>query len=124
MNLNLIVNITGLVLILFVIWWFWLAKFFIARRTKTVASDTIDIIVDNGVYNPAIVKIKAGEKIQLRFFRKDPAPCAEWVIFESLNISDQLPINKPHNISLKIDTPGEYPFTCQMNMYRGRLIVE
>lgn len=118
-----LINIIGILLILFVIWWFWLAKYRLAKKTKLATSDIIDIAVNNGIYDPAIIKINANEKIKLRFFRKDPSPCAEYVIFQNLNISEQLPVNKPHIIELKITNPGEYDFTCQMGMYRGKLIV-
>lgn len=118
-----IVNAIGISLILFIIIWFWLAKLITGKFVKT-KSGIIDITVDNGVYTPALIKVKAGEKIQLRFYRKDASPCAEWVIFQKINRSEELPLHKPHLIELKIDQPGEYDFTCQMNMYRGKLIVE
>lgn len=118
-----IINALGIFLIVFIIWWFWLAKSQAFKKVITTTSDVIDITVENGVYNPDVIKINSGEKIKLRFFRKDPSPCAEWVIFQELNISEQLPINRPQLIELKIDSPGKYEFTCQMGMYRGKLIV-
>jgi plastocyanin domain-containing protein len=118
----LFVNIIGIFLILFIILWFWIIK---PKSVKKIsASESIDVVVENGVYNPALIKIKSGEKIKLRFIRKDPSPCAEWVVFQKLDQSFELPVNKPHIIELKIDQPGTYEFTCQMNMYRGKLVVE
>lgn len=118
-----IINFLGIFLIIFIIAWFWLATFIKTKSAKT-SSGIIDIVVDNGVYTPSLVKVSNGEKIQLRFYRKDPSPCAEWVMFQKLDRGEQLPINKPHLIELKNIKPGEYDFTCQMNMYQGKLIVE
>ncbi|MEJ2142715.1 MAG: cupredoxin domain-containing protein [Gammaproteobacteria bacterium] len=116
----LYINIAGLIVIGFIVYWFWLSR---PVAVKTIGKE-IDIIVDNGVYTPASIEIKAGEAVVLNFLRKDASPCAEKVIFAGLNISKELPINKKESIKLKIDQPGEYEFTCQMQMYRGRLIVE
>lgn len=121
--MTLLINLLGLILIAFIISWFWLAN----RKTEKSAAithGTIDILVDNGVYTPAIIKIKRGEKFNLRFIRKDPTPCSEWVIFQKLDISQQLPLKKPYTIELIVNNPGEYEFTCQMGMYRGKLLVE
>ena len=121
---NWLINLIGIVLIIFIMSWFWLSKLFAAKFVKPTMADHIDILVKNGVYHPALIKVKAGKILRLRFLREDPSPCAEWVIFPSLNVSAQLPLHQSHIIELKITTPGEYDFTCQMNMYRGKLIAE
>lgn len=117
--LKWLVNISGLFLILFTIFWFWASKL----SKKTTVEDDIDIIVDNSIYKPSAIKIPKGKVVKLRFLRKDPSPCAEWVIFPKLNIAQKLPLNKPLTLKISIDDPGEYEFSCQMNMYRGKLIV-
>lgn len=117
-------NILGIFLIIFIVWWFWLARTLLSRKATQSTSNVIDVTVENGVYRPETIKIQSGKKITLRFFRKDPSPCAQWVIFQDLNISAQLPINQPHTLELKVDQPGNYEFTCQMGMYRGRLLVD
>ena len=61
--------------------------------------------------------------ITLRFIREDASPCAESVIFDSLKISKHLPLNEPTDLIIMVNTPGEHEFTCQMGMYRGKLIV-
>lgn len=116
----LLINLIGIFLILFIITWFWLIK----PKTKIMEeTDTIDISVDNGVYNPANIKVAVGKKIKLRFFRTDSSPCSEWVVFSQLDRNEQLPLNQPHTIELQINAAGEYEFTCQMGMYRGKIIV-
>lgn len=116
----LIVNILGVALIAGIIWWFWLAPINKSRK----ASDVVDITVDGGVYDPATIEAAPGQTLHLRFHRYDSSSCAEYVIFNDLNISEQLPINRPYTIELALpDKPGEYEFTCQMGMYRGRIRV-
>lgn len=119
MNLVLI-NSAGLLLIGFIIYWFWFAK----PRTVKTTSKEIEIIVDDGIYSPSHIQVGVGESITLRFLRKDPSPCAEKVVFSSLNISEDLPINKHKDVTITIDQAGEYEFTCQMQMYRGTLLVQ
>ena len=121
--MGIIINIAGISLVGLIVWWFLIVK----PRAKSVLSDTensLDIIVENGVYEPALIRAKVGQTLQLRFLRKDKTPCSEVVIFDKLNISAQLPINKYYGVKLNLTEPGEFDFTCQMGMYRGKLIVE
>lgn len=113
-----IVNIAGLCLILLIVWWFWLSKL----STVTKADDFIEIKVKDGVYQPAFIQVKANHPVTLRFIREDASPCAEVVVFSSLNINEQLPLQKPKDIILTLTNVGEYEFTCQMGMYRGKII--
>lgn len=113
------VNLIGVLFIGAIVWWFWLSK----PRAKQVQSELVEILVDNGVYTPARIELKAGKPLTLRFLRRDPSPCAEKVIFESLGISSDLSLNESVEIKLDIPAPGEYEFTCQMQMYRGSLVV-
>lgn len=117
---TLIVNLIGFILIALIIWWFII---FTPKATR-IKGDIIDITVHDGIYDPSIIKAKKGQTLQLRFLRQDVTPCAEVVIFDQLNISAKLPINKPHKVTLTVKEVGEYDFTCQMGMYRGKLIVE
>lgn len=116
----MIVNLIGLLLIALIIWWFWIKK----PQILKASSDEIKIIVENGVYSPSRIESKLGQIIKLTFLRKDPSPCAEKVIFDELNVSLDLPVNKPVSLKLKPEQAGEYSFTCQMKMYVGSLIVK
>lgn len=115
----LLTNIIGLLLFVFVIWWFW----FSTPRVQKVNSKIIDVIVDNGVYTPSPIEVKQGQELTLRFFRKDASPCAEKVIFEKWNLSADLPVEQATEIKIPTEEKGEFIFTCQMQMYRGILKV-
>ena len=114
-------NLIGLGLIILIIWWFWVAKGSVTTLEKEAP---LDIIVENGVYTPALIKSKVNRPLTLRFIRKDPSPCASVVLFNDFDISQELPIGKPQNITITPTTIGEFPFTCEMVMYQGKLIIE
>ena len=120
-NMDIVVNIFGIILAAFIVWWFWVSKSGSETRTD---GETVSIVVDAGVYTPSVIRVPAGKPVTLRFVRKDTSPCAEKVIFNGLDISADLPVGKPYDLSLNPVKAGEYDFTCQMAMYRGKLIVE
>ncbi|MDH5728972.1 MAG: cupredoxin domain-containing protein [Gammaproteobacteria bacterium] len=118
--MEIIVNILGLALIIFIIWWFWIAQ--TKARTAT-QSGLITVLVKDGVYTPSRIEVQAGEKLTLVFKREDPNPCAEKVVFNQLNLHQDLNLHKDNPLELSNLAPGKYDFNCQMGMYRGQLIV-
>jgi len=115
-----IVNIVGLILIFFVIWWFWLSN----KKNAVRATEAALVIkVANGVYTPDTIETKINKPIVLRFIREDETPCAATVIFSDFNKSADLPMSRSIDLSITPNKIGEFEFTCQMGMYRGKLIV-
>lgn len=115
----LMVNLAGILLIALIVWWFWLYK----PKEVELKSEQQVIVVNNGTYTPSRIKVKANEPISLQFLRKDASPCAEMVVIPKLDISRSLPVEKTSTLRLPAMEPGEYDFHCQMQMYRGKLIV-
>lgn len=115
------VNLAGLALIVLIIWWFWLYQ-----PAAGIKADKapVEIRVKDGVYQPARIEVPIGTEIQLKFIREDASPCASTVVFHGLGISEDLPVNQPKIVTLRIAKPGEYKFTCQMQMYQGLLIAK
>lgn len=116
----LIVNTIGILLIALIIWWFWLYK----PKVSDVSNGDISIEVENGVYVPSNIKIPADQRANIQFLRKDPSPCAETVLIPELGINESLPLNKVKSISLPSLKSGTYDFYCQLQMYRGKIVVE
>ena len=115
------VNLLGIIIIVLIIWWFW----FSTTKAKVIdESRLIEILVEDGVYTPARIEVAANQKFTLRFLRKDPGPCAEKVVFDQLDKSLVLPVNETVELELNLEEAGEYSFTCDMQMYRGSLIVK
>jgi len=118
--MNILINLLGLGLIGFIVWWFWLAR---PEARKMTKDEAITIIVDGGTYTPARIELSAGKPVQLTFIRKDAGPCAAQVVFGDLDLSFDLAVDEPTPVQLPPLKAGEYEFTCQMGMYRGALTV-
>ena len=117
--MSFIVNLIGFLVIIFIAVWFWFSH----KKITRINNSTILIEVKNGVYLPSRIEVSENNEITLEFLRKDASSCSEYVVFEKLDIHAQLPLNKKHKIFLGRLSPGKYAFTCQMQMYRGELIV-
>lgn len=114
-------NIVFVVFIVFIAYWFWVYK---PKRAEVVnKGDVIDIIVDNGVYVPASVQTKIGQTVRLRFTRKTASPCASTVVFADFEQSAELPLDQAIELSVTPSQEGSFDFTCEMGMYRGKIIV-
>jgi plastocyanin domain-containing protein len=117
---TVLVNVAGLLLMGFIVWWFWLYR---PPAQQFASAEPIAVSVADGVYTPARIEVARGQPLVLRFTRQDPSPCAEQVIFADLGVSADLPLNQPVDVRLTFEQAGEFEFTCQMGMYRGALIV-
>ncbi len=115
---KLIVSIASVIGIAFTYWFFLLKK---EKETEVV--DSIDIIVEGG-YNPQNIVIKKGQTTKINFLRKDPSSCLEEVVLGDFHIRKYLPLNKKVTIELKPEHAGEFPFSCSMNMYHGKIIIK
>ena len=115
----LVINSLGILLIIGIVWWFWLYK------PAEVSAETGELLVtvQNGVYQPAHLSLPAGQALAIHFLRKDASPCAGTVVFPFLELTEELPLDRQKTIQLPPLTPGTYSFTCQMQMYRGELVV-
>jgi plastocyanin domain-containing protein len=118
--MNIYINLGGLLLIGAIIWWFWFSK----PRARVAAKDSpVKVIVDGGVYEPAVISAKLDQPLVIQFLRKDASPCAEKVIFDELGLSYDLAVNQSQEITITPRKAGEIKFTCQMGMYQGRIQV-
>lgn len=117
------VTIFGLVLIGLIVWFFWFKQ---AKRTAAVAvgSRQEALIVVKGGYTPDTIVVERGRPVRLNFRREETAACSEMVLFPDFDKSAMLPTGETVAIEFLPENPGEYEFTCQMGMLKGRLIVE
>ena len=113
----MLVNLLGLLAIGLVVWWFWFYK----PVTVSVSNSDIIIIADSGSYTLAHLTLPANKPTTLTFLRKDESPCAGVVMIPSLDINQTLPLNQAITVDLPGLAAGQYPFYCQMQMYRGML---
>jgi plastocyanin domain-containing protein len=82
----------------------------------------IEIVVDGG-YRPAKITVRQGERVRLRFIRKEYTGCTREVVFPTIGLRRELPPNQPVIVELPALPAGEYEFRCGMNMVRGAITV-
>lgn len=114
---TIIFNLLALALIIGVIWWFF------GNRIRPAAVKANKVLVKDGIYQPDIIQIPANRSVTLTFLREDDTACAATVVFSGLDMVVKLPLNKSVEISIPPQKAGEIMFACQMNMYRGKLVV-
>jgi len=76
-----------------------------------------------GAYEPDTIIARAGRPLRLTFRREETASCSERVVFPAFGKSVMLPPFRNVTVDLGPVEAGEYEFTCQLGMLRGRLIV-
>ena len=81
-------------------------------------------ITVRGGYDPPEIHVAEGAPVRLVFHREETAPCSERVVFPDLGISATLPAYRDTAVDLPASRAGTHPFTCEMEMLHGRLIVD
>ncbi len=121
---QIVVTLVGLGIIGWIVWYFWLWRGEpVAARAAEGGLQVIEVTVKGG-YQPASVVAKAGRPLRLNFTRREATPCGEEVVLPEFGRRAHLPVNQTVALEVTPPAPGEYEFTCGMNMYKGRLVVE
>ena len=121
---RMIVDLIGLALIAFIVWFFWLVKAKGVHAVATSGGYQEQMVLVKGGYTPDVIVVEAGKPVRLNFRREETASCSDKVIFADFNKSADLPTGETVAVELLPKEPGEYAFACPMGMFRGRLIVE
>lgn len=97
--------------------------FFLMKKEKEVeVSNEVDIEV-NGGYSPEVISIPKGKQTKINFIRRDPTDCLSEVVLGDFKIKKELPLNQKVTIEITPQKSGEYPYSCGMGMYHGKIIV-
>ena len=83
---------------------------------------TVRVRVKGG-YQPSVVHARVGEPLRIVFSREETASCSEHVVFPAFGKSAMLPPFEDVTLELVPERAGEYEFTCQLGVLRGRLVV-
>jgi plastocyanin domain-containing protein len=121
---KIFVIILGLGLIAGIAWFFWGPRKGGYRTPLTSGGYQEAMILVKGGYTPDVVVVQHGRPVRLNFRREESAACSEMVVFGDFGKSAKLPEGEIVPIELLPDKPGDYAFSCQMGMFRGRLVVE
>ncbi|OGI45881.1 MAG: copper-transporting ATPase [Candidatus Muproteobacteria bacterium RBG_16_65_34] len=119
-----IVTLTGIALIAFIVWFFWLKRERGTRAATTSGGYQEAMILVKGGYTPDVIVVEHGRPVRLNFRREETAACSEMVLFPDFEKSARLPTGETVAVEFLPEKPGEYGFSCQMGMLRGKLIVE
>lgn len=118
----ILLNALGLAVIVWIVWYFWLSEKKGVRAATAGGIQEAFVRVKGG-YDPDTIVVESGRAVRLHFNRQETAACSERVEFRDFGISRYLPAGERVTIELPAPSPGEYEFTCQMGMLRGRLVV-
>ncbi len=84
----------------------------------------IEVRVTEKGFQPATVRIPAGQSVTLRFLRVTENTCATAVHIPDLKVRQELPLNRPVEVPVRRDRPGRLSFACGMDMVTGTIVVE
>jgi plastocyanin domain-containing protein len=121
---RILVDLVGLGLIGFIVWFFWLVKTKGVKATKTSGGYQEQMVLVKGGYTPDVIAVERGKPVRLNFIRQESASCSEMVLLPAFNKSATLPEGETVAVEFLPKEPGEYEFQCQMGMLRGKVIVE
>jgi len=121
---QIIVTVAGFSLILLTGWYFWFSEKKGAKAALTSSGVQEAHIVVKGGYTPDVIVVEAGKPVRLNFTRQETVSCSEMVLLPDFDKSAKLPTGETVTLEFTPQTKGEYEFTCQMGMLRGKLIVE
>jgi plastocyanin domain-containing protein len=120
---QIIVTLVGFGIIGWIVWYFWLWRGeSVAARGGAGGSQVVDVTVKGG-YRPALVTAEAGRPLRLNFTRREATPCGEEVVLPEFGRRAHLPEGEVVSVEVTPSGPGEYEFTCGMNMYKGKIVV-
>lgn len=119
----ILVNLVGFGAVGLIVWYFWLSK---GRGVlASVAGDMQSaLVVVRGGYTPDTIVVERGRPVRLVFRREESALCSERVTIPAFDRSALLPEGEEVAVEFLPTEKGEFPFTCQMGMLRGRIVVE
>lgn len=121
---KLTVLIAGIVLIAFIAWWFFGKHNVQAEQSTVDANKQMVNIEVKGGYSPEKVVLKKGVPAVLNFKRDDSSTCLDHVIFSDFGINQKLPKGEVEQVKIDTNKPGEYDWSCSMNMFHGKVIVK
>ena len=90
-------------------------------KERAPSNGPVEVRVGAAGFYPSRIEVTADTPIRLRFLRTSADTCGKQVVFPSLGITRDLPLNKPVDIDL-VAPRGELAFTCGMRMLKGAVV--
>lgn len=121
---RMLVDLIGFGLIAFIVWFFWLVKAKGTKAALTSGGYQEQMVLVKGGYTPDVIVVERGKPVRLNFVRQESASCSETVSLPAFKKSATLPEGQTVPVEFLPQEPGEYEFSCQMGMFRGKVVVE
>lgn len=115
---KIVITIFGLSLSAFIYY------FFQGRKEKSTRVKTsVDIAVSGG-YTPEVIEVPVGRPTTLNFILKSRSHCLEEIVLPDFRKKAHLEVGAPYKVVITPPRPGEYIYSCGMNMYHGKIIAK
>jgi len=85
---------------------------------------TVELTVTAKGFEPANVKVKAGQPVRLVVTRKTDKTCATEIILEDLGINQPLPLDTPVTVEFTPSESGTLRYACAMDHIRGIVTIQ
>ena len=121
---RVVVDVVGVALIAFIVWFFWLVKTKGVHAAATSGGYQEQMVLVKGGYTPDVIVVEAGKPVRLTFVRQESASCSEMVLLPAFGKSAKLPEGATVPVEFLPKERGEFEFACQMGMLRGKIVVE
>src|SRR3990172_3659646 len=105
---KIVVDVVGLGLIGFIVWFFWLVKAKGVKAALTSGGYQEQMGLGEGGYPPDVMVVEAGKPVRLNFVRQESASCSEMVLLPAFDKSAKLPEGETVPVEFLPKDPGEY----------------
>ncbi len=95
-----------------------------APAEGNVARTSRSVTIDGTGYHPNSVSAPAGQPVRLTLTRTSDEGCGQQVVFPTLNIRRDLPLNRAVVVDFSMPASGSVAFTCGMDMFRGSIVAQ
>lgn len=94
------------------------------RSAASVDAQTARVAVTENGFEPERLHLRAGVPAKLTFIRTTDKTCGTEIVFPSLKIKRELPLNQPVLIEFTPEKTGDIAFACGMDMLKGVVVVD
>lgn len=91
-------------------------------KAKAPAPGGLSVRVDASGYHPSEIHAPAGKKVKINFLRTSDEGCGQQLVFPSMDLRKDLPLNENVVVELTMPASGKVEFTCGMAMYKGAIV--
>jgi plastocyanin domain-containing protein len=93
-----------------------------ANRVAETAD--LRLTVDGTGYHPSSISAPPGKPVRLTITRTSDEGCGQQIVFPSLDIRRDLPLNRAVTVEFTMPLSGSVAFTCGMDMLRGSIVAK